>query len=174
MGKRNLNKDLFLKHGGIKLDLGCGEGVQKGFVGMDITPCPNVDIVHDVQKFPWPIPDNCCFQILMSHLWEHIEPKYHFRVMDECWRIVRHDGQLLIAAPYANSFMAMAHPEHYSCPNEACFQFFDPDFPLWQCSGYKRTLPWKIVRSIFNIAGTIEVVMEPRKDKKGNPVYPKG
>ena len=167
--KAKYDKRLFERKAGVRLDVGCGLSKQKGYIGLDIEPHPNVDIVHDVQVFPWPVPDSSCFQILMSHLWEHIEPKYRFRVMDELWRIIRHDGQLLIAAPYADSFLAFAHPAHYTCPNEAAFQFFDPDYRLWHCEA-KKALPWKIIRNDPNVTGCIEVVMEPRKTKDGKPI----
>jgi len=172
VSKKQINNKLFRIRGGIKLDLGCGLNKQKGYVGIDIQKHDGVDIVHDIQEFPWPIPDNSCLTILMSHMWEHIEPKYRFQMMDECWRISKCDSQLCIAAPYANSFLAHAHPAHYMCPNEACFQFFDPEFPLYHASSHKA-LPWKIVRCDFNITGTIEVILEPRKNRSGKPVLPK-
>jgi hypothetical protein len=167
---KKLNSNLFERAKGVRLDVGCGQFKQKGFLGMDFTPHKNVDIVHDAQKFPWPVPDDICYQILLSHIWEHIEPKYRFQVMDELWRICRHDGQLLINAPYANSFLAHAHPAHYMCPNEATFQFFDPDYMLWHSCSYKKPLPWKITRMDYNTAGCIELIMEPRKDKNGKPL----
>ena len=161
------NKSLFDKAKGIKIDVGCGIFKQKGCIGMDIVKHPNVDIKHDVQEFPWPVPDDICTQIIMSHIWEHVEPKYRFQVMDECWRICRHDGQLFIACPYAGSFLEAAHPAHYMCPNEATFQFFDPDYQLWHSCSYKKPLPWKIVRILTALGGTIEIILEPRKDKRG-------
>ena len=169
---KRINKALFERAKGIKLDVGCGQFKQKGFVGLDQYKQAGVDIVHDIQQFPWPVPDNSCFQVLMSHIWEHIEPKYRFQVMDELWRIVRHDGQLLLSCPYSGSFLEAAHPAHYMCPNEAAFQFFDPDFMLWHSCSYKKPLPWKIVRSVFSLNGCIEIILEPRKDKKGKPVIP--
>lgn len=171
MAKR-INRALFQKAKGARLDVGCGQFKQKGFIGLDQYKQPGVDIVHDIQQFPWPVPDSSCFQVLMSHIWEHIEPKYRFAVMDEVWRITRHDGQLLLSCPYAGSFLEAAHPAHYMCPNEAAFQFFDPDFQLWHSCSYKKPLPWKIVRSVFSLNGCIEIILEPRKDKKGNPVIP--
>lgn len=171
MAKR-INRALFQKASGIKLDIGCGQFKQKGFVGLDQYRQPGVDIVWDIQRFPWPVPDSCCFQVLMSHIWEHIEPKYRFAVMDELWRICRHDGQLLLSCPYAGSYLEAAHPAHYMCPNEATFQFFDPEFQLWHSCSYKKPLPWKIARSVFSLNGCIEIIMEPRKDKKGKPVMP--
>ena len=162
-----INSGLFEKAKGISLDVGCGQIKQKGFIGMDIEDGPNVDIVHDIQEFPWPVPDDVCKHVLMSHVFEHIEPKYRFRVMDEIWRICRWDGQLWLSCPYAGSFLESAHPAHYPCPNEAAFEFFDPAYQLWHASGHKKPLPWKIIKRSFAMNGCIEVVMEPRKDKKG-------
>jgi len=156
------------KHLGTRLDVGCGINKQKGYIGLDQFRHPGVDIVHDVQKFPWPVDTDSCFQVLMSHLWEHIEPKYRFRVMDELWRIIRPDGQLLLSAPYAGSWGDAAHPAHYGCPNEATFSFFDPDYPLYQACSYKKPKPWKLVRNSYDMRGCLEVIMEPRKNAKGN------
>ena len=156
------------KHLGIRLDVGAGLNVQKGYIGMDIVNHPGIDIVHDVQKFPWPVDTSSCFQVLMSHLWEHIEPKYRFKVMDELWRIIRPDGQLLLSAPYAGSWGDAAHPAHYGCPNEATFSFFDPDYPLYNACSYKKPKPWKLVRNSYDMRGCLEVIMEPRKNAKGN------
>lgn len=159
--------ELFDRSKGIRLDVGCGVIGQKGFVGMDQFAHENVDIVHNVQDFPWPIPDNVCNMILMSHIWEHIEPKYRFQIMDECWRICRHDGQLFISCPYAGSWLEAAHPAHYMCPNEGTFQFFDPDYAFWHVCSYKKPLTWRLTRNDPNPGGCIEVVLEPRKDAKG-------
>lgn len=161
-----INRTLFKEKSGIQLDIGCGINKQKGFIGLDIVKHPNVDIVHDVQKFPWPIPSDCCFQILLSHVWEHIEPKYRFRLMDELWRICRADGQLMISAPHAGSYLDYAHPAHYKCPNELTFQFFDPDYRYYQVTSYKKPKPWKIIRNMPNPVGCIEVILEPRKNAK--------
>jgi predicted SAM-dependent methyltransferase len=96
----------------VRLDVGCGPNRQPGWIGMDRRPCKGVDIVHDVQVFPWPIPDSSCDQVLMSHLWEHIEPKYRIDVANEVWRIMKSGGQWLISAPYACSPGAQQDPTH--------------------------------------------------------------
>ncbi len=58
----------------ISLDIGCGGNKQPGFIGMDIRPLEGVDIVHDIEKFPYPLPDECCALVMASHLMEHINP----------------------------------------------------------------------------------------------------
>jgi SAM-dependent methyltransferase len=158
-----MDQDLIKRKGGIRLDLGCGENCQKGWVGMDIRPLPNVEIVHDVQDFPYPIDDNTCLTILMSHLWEHIEPKYRFRVMEELWRIMIPGGQLLISVPYYLSLGAYQDPSHYPCPNEATWTYFDPAWALYQV--YKPK-PWKIIQNNYVANANMEVILEAMKDGK--------
>lgn len=159
-------KRLFESKKGIRLDIGCGSSKQPHFVGMDIRKLKGVDIVHDVQAFPYPIPTDSCFQVLMSHLWEHIEPKFRIRVMDEIWRITKVGGQLLISVPYYQSLGACQDPTHYTCPNEATFTYFDPDYPLY--SVYKPR-PWKLVRNNYAFNGNMEVIFEKRDRKKRSP-----
>lgn len=65
---------LIKEKSGIKLDIGCGQNKNVGFVGMDYEAFPNVDIVHDVELFPWPLPDECAIVAVSSHLVEHLNP----------------------------------------------------------------------------------------------------
>lgn len=59
---------------GIKLDIGCSGHKHKGFVGMDIREQPGVDIVHNLEQFPYPLPDGSVSQIIASHVLEHMNP----------------------------------------------------------------------------------------------------
>ena len=155
-----MNKRLLKSKQGIKLDIGCSDHKQQNFVGMDIRKVKGVDIVHDCTKFPYPLPANCCLQILMSHLYEHIEPKHRVTMLNELWRIAKPGGQLLLSSPYANSFGAAQDPTHYPCPNEATFTYFDPGYPLYRV--YKPK-PWKLISNNYSLTGCLEVVMEAIK-----------
>lgn len=66
---------LLQQKSGIRLDIGCG-GNKHGsdWVGMDARSLPGVDIVWDVTRFPWPIPDETVLTAISSHLVEHIPP----------------------------------------------------------------------------------------------------
>lgn len=161
---------LFEKSKAIRLDLGCGSNKQPGFVGMDIRKVKGVDIVHDIQKFPWPIPDNSCFQVLFSHVWEHIEPKNRLKLMDELWRIIRPNGQLLLSCPYYQSAGACQDPTHYPCPTEATFTYFDPFISTGEVSilyHIYEPKPWHLIRNSYQYTGNMEVVMEPEKLQNG-------
>ena len=58
----------------VNLDIGCGGNKQPGFIGMDKRPLDGVDIVHDLEVFPYPIPDGICNTVVGSHIAEHIVP----------------------------------------------------------------------------------------------------
>lgn len=160
-GTRNILKLLKENNQGIKLDVGCGENKQAGFVGMDIRPLETVDIVHDVEKTPYPLPDECCNTILTSHLIEHICPKRFISVMNEWWRLMKVGGQLLIGAPYGNSFGYVQDPSHCMAVNEATWAYFDPTAQeSRELFNVYKPKPWKTIRNSWSSSGNIEVIME--------------
>lgn len=69
--KNNIEKILKESNQGIKLDIGGGDNSQPGYVNIDIRPLKGVDIVHDLQKFPWPLPNESVGFAMCSHLIEH-------------------------------------------------------------------------------------------------------
>lgn len=73
--KSQIDKILAEHNQGIKLDIGCGANKQGGdFVGMDVRAEQGVDIVHNLEQFPWPLPDECASMCVASHVLEHINP----------------------------------------------------------------------------------------------------
>ena len=153
-------RQLLKRHNqGIKLDLGCGENKQPGFIGMDLRKLKNVDIVHNVEKFPFPFPDESCSIVLASHLIEHIKPWLMLKLMDEVWRIMKTGGQFWLALPYALSFGFCQDPTHCNPCNEATWTYFDPEYPLYEVY---RPRPWRIERNIFQFNGNMEVILEKR------------
>lgn len=68
-------KDVLKQKKGIVLELGCGESkADPTWVGIDARDLPGVDIVHNLEKYPWPLPDDCCHLVHSAHLLEHINP----------------------------------------------------------------------------------------------------
>lgn len=75
MSRSNIQK-LIEEKQGINLDVGCGANKNSGFVGLDILDLPEVDIVWDFNRTPWPLPDECVLKAVASHVLEHILPTY--------------------------------------------------------------------------------------------------
>jgi len=148
----------------INLDLGCGDSQREGFIGMDVRPLPNVDIVHDIEVFPYPIPDGVCNTIIMSHVWEHIKPWLSMRVMDEVWRLLKEEniakgikaGKVALSFPYGVSFPFVQDPTHCNPSNEATWDYFDPNCFLYNV--YKPK-PFAIEHRSWQVGGFMEVVL---------------
>ncbi|NIV33076.1 MAG: methyltransferase domain-containing protein [Anaerolineae bacterium] len=84
----------------IVVNLGSGRTPKTAnHILVDRIPYPEVDIVHDLEVYPWPLEDNCCDCIVANHLLEHLHDTCAF--MDECWRILRPGGVLHIEVPDA-------------------------------------------------------------------------
>lgn len=150
---------------GIKLDIGCGGNKQPGFVGIDIRKEPGVDIVHNLEKFPWPLPDNCVSFAMASHVVEHINPHGFVFVnfMNEVWRILKPGGRFAIATPYAGSQGYYQDPTHCNPCNEITWAYFDPMDRSNLYYIYKPK-PWKILPDTlsWSVNGFMEVVLEKR------------
>lgn len=56
----------------VALEVGCGIYIPEGAIGMDIRPLEGVDIVHNINHYPWPIPDDTFSRIAARHVLEHI------------------------------------------------------------------------------------------------------
>lgn len=94
------------------LDIGCGPITKKqGSIGMDIRPAPHVDVVHNINIFPYPFNDNEFDYIEMSHIIEHVDrPLY---VMNEVHRIAKHGATIRIITPHYTSQLSYGDLEHY-------------------------------------------------------------
>ena len=157
------------KKDGILLDLGCG-GNKQGptWVGMDKRKLPGVDIVHDLEKFPYPIKDESVLTCVSSHVLEHLKPWLTLDIFNEVWRIMKPGGQWAISLPYAGSHGFWQDPTHINGFNETTFLYFDPE-PA-ELQGQLNVLyhiykpkPWKIVHSYWQSNGNLEALLEKRR-----------
>jgi predicted SAM-dependent methyltransferase len=143
----------------IHLDVGCGSNKQRGFMGMDRRDLPGVDIVHDAEVFPWPLDDESCAVIVMSHFIEHVKPWFSIDMVNECWRVLELGGALLISTPYAGSFRYFQDPTHCNPWNAATPAYFDPENGLYQVY---RPKPWTVEKLYYQVSGDLEVAMTKR------------
>ena len=156
-------KKLLKEKSGIRLDIGCGENKQETFIGMDKRALEGVDIVHDLEVFPYPLPDESCLCVVGSHIVEHIKPWLMIEFMDELWRIMKPEGQLALSTPFGGSPGYWQDPTHCNGCSPATFQYFDSDYPLYEI--YKPK-PWRIDKGfpVWQTTGNIEVMMRKAPD----------
>jgi SAM-dependent methyltransferase len=104
---------------------GIGHRKEEGITTVNIEqPC---DIVHDLDKLPYPFEDCFADGIRMRHTLEHLrEPK---DVIMECCRILKPGGILDVAVPYGPT--AAKNPSHrYDFYPEWFKEFGKPGSPL--------------------------------------------
>lgn len=156
----------------VQVNLGCADSPLPNFINVDMLDLPGVDIIHDLETFPWPFPDNSVDLIIASQLVEHINPHkgIFIKFMDEAWRILKDKGQFMIATPYAPSTGYFQDPTHVNPCNELTWSYFDPVDERTGGNLYKnyRPKPWKIVENVWYSNGNLEVLLEKRPD---DPVY---
>lgn len=80
------------------LDVGCGNNKTLGCIGIDVVSLRSVDIVHDLETFPWPIPDNEYDRIITNHYLEHCGDIV--RTLEEIHRITKPGGEVIIRVPH--------------------------------------------------------------------------
>jgi SAM-dependent methyltransferase len=94
------------------LDLGCGPHSKKeGSIGLDVRPAPHVDVVHDLNRYPYPFPDSEFDWIEMSHIIEHVERPLH--LMGEVHRIAKDGATVRIVTPHYSSQLSYGDLEHF-------------------------------------------------------------
>lgn len=167
--------ELLKKHQGevLKLDLGCGDNKEQdvGWIGMDVRALLGVDVVQDLQKFPWPFADGTFSLLSAHHVIEHLDPtNFGFiKFMNECWRVLKYDGQFRISTPYAGNTMWWSDPTHLMGFVPQTFHHFDPLAPMQTYRVYEAA-PWKINQVMWAPDGNLEVLLSKRRD---DPSYHK-
>jgi len=149
---------------GIRLDLGCGKSKQAGFVGMDKRKLKGVDIVHDLEQFPYPLENESCRTITAANIVEHIKPWLMNDFIDELWRIMEFGGQLAIAYPFGVNMHFQKDPTHCNICTQVTWTYYDPAFSLYDI--YKPK-PWKIEKNLWQETGIGEVLLKKITVKEG-------
>lgn len=169
-----------------KLDIACGQNKTAGYYGVDIAKADGVDMVYDLEKFPWPFPDNSVDEAVCSHYIEHTKDIIKF--MNEVHRILKPGAKILIVAPYYNSMRAWQDPTHTRVISETSFLYYNKDwrvqnkldhYPITAdfdfTFGYNITPDWAAraeearafaIRHYTNVVSDIQAVLSKREPTK--------
>jgi len=112
----------------MKLNLGCGIRKLDGYIGIDNIKTDAVDIVHDLNVFPYPFEDNSVTEIIMDNVLEHLDDV--IKVIDELYRLCANGALIKINVPYFKSNSAYTDPTHKHFFTETSFKYFTENNPL--------------------------------------------
>jgi SAM-dependent methyltransferase len=122
----------------VKVDLAAGLN-KKGedYIGIDYVKVDGIDIVHNLNTYPWPFEDNSVDELFCSHYVEHIPHDIFnptdtrdglIQFMDECYRILKPGGKLTIQVPFGSSIRAFQDPTHRRFLFKESFYYFNKDW----------------------------------------------
>jgi len=110
----------------MKLDIACGDNKKEGFIGIDIAAIPSVDIVHDLNVYPWPIEDESVDEAWCSHYIEHVPDLMKF--MNEVYRIMKKGSIVTFISPYYSSVRCWQDPTHVRAISEQTYLYYNAEW----------------------------------------------
>lgn len=115
------------------LHLGCGQKPVAGRINVDMVDMPGVDVVHDLDVYPWPWLDGSVAEIHANHIFEHVVDPLGW--MAEAHRVLQPGGLLHIEVPHWQSHNAFTDPTHRRYCTEDTFRYWVPGTWLWEMGG---------------------------------------
>lgn len=105
----------------MRLNLGCGNDIRKGWINLDQYEHEGVDVIHDLNELPLPFEDDSFNFILCKNLLEHIN---YIPLMNELQRILKKNGRVYIRVPHFTSKSNYADPTHINMFSTKTFFYF--------------------------------------------------
>jgi len=124
------------------LDLGCGMAKRPGAVGVDSIDIKGVvDVVHDLNVFPYPFAESSVDQVWLIFVLEHLDKP--FQVLEEVYRILKPGGKVFIRVPHYSSVYCWGELTH----QRAFFYGFWEIFGDQSTRAYYSTARFKVLDS---------------------------
>lgn len=128
----------------MKLNLGAGTDIQKSqeWVNLDIVKLPGINVVHDLNKYPWPLETELFDEIRAMDVLEHLDDPVAF--VTECWRVLQPGGVLFIQTPRYDAEFLWIDPTHKRGFHEQSMDFFDPLTRYGQTTGFYSKAKFRV------------------------------
>lgn len=128
-----------------KLNVGCGKDIKKGYINLDSVRLPGVDMVYNLNKFPWPFENDFFEEVYCSHILEHLDDI--IKVMEELHRITKKEGIIRIKVPPFPSYGAVSDPTHKRFFTYFTFDYFTRKGMEWYSKAKFKILKREFVFS---------------------------
>ena len=118
------------------LQLGCGIRPIEGATNHDRTKHDEwVDIAHDLDVLPWPFADGEFEKVIALDVMEHL--RLDIQVwLDECWRILKSGGMLVLRLPAWDNPVSYRDPTHRKVFHPETFDYWCKEKQLHKDYGY--------------------------------------
>jgi predicted SAM-dependent methyltransferase len=109
----------------VRVNLAAGAKPKEGWVNLDLVQQDGIDMVHDLDVFPWPFEDGSVSDIEAHDIFEHVVDPLKF--MAECHRILKTGRYLHIHTTYAPNLNSFTDPTHKRFCTEQTWDYWVPD-----------------------------------------------
>lgn len=127
----------------MRLHLGAGTAAKyhPDWVNVDFIKTEGIDVVHNLNAYPWPFKDGEADEIkaidLIEHLPTHIDGMSTMLLfIEECHRILKPGGILFMTTPHWQSKNLWIDFTHVRGFDERSFDYLDPSTQLGKDYGY--------------------------------------
>lgn len=129
------------------LNLGCGDRVvtDQPAVNVDVRRVVGVNVVHDLNVYPWPWGDGTFDKVQGEDVLEHLDDLV--AAVDEIWRLLEPGGLLWVRGPHFLGQNACADPTHRRAFNVFSFDYLDPNLPTGQSLVYLTDRKFRVVQA---------------------------
>lgn len=145
-----------------KLNLGCGRFALPGYLNLDFIAIPGVDVVHNLNIYPYPFNDNEFEEVRCYHVLEHLNDI--IGPLEEIWRITKSGGTVEIEVPSFPGIGAIVDPTHRQYYTYGTFDYFtkESQFSYYSKAKYEiiirkilfesRLFPFNYLNKVLNVA----------------------
>ena len=131
-------------HGGPDLErrsilhLGSGRKYHVDAVNVDLVADTDPDVVHDLDRTPWPFPDGRFSEVWAYDVLEHLDDLV--AVMEEIHRVSRPGAILKATVPHFSCSNAFTDPTHRHYFGRFSFDYFtgENEFPFYSRARFRR------------------------------------
>lgn len=97
----------------------------EGYFNVDSVPLDGVDLVYNLDRYPYPFEDNTFEEVNAHNVLEHLSDI--IKPMEEIWRISKPKAKIIIEVPPFYSHCAADDPTHKVFFTYVTFDYFRPE-----------------------------------------------
>ena len=105
-----------------RLNIGCGVNPEERSINLDMYKLKGVDVVHNLNDYPYPFKDNTFKEVFADNVLEHLDDLN--KVLNELSRICKNGAILDIIVPLAPTMFAFRDPTHKLFFTYRTFEYF--------------------------------------------------